>query len=163
MYSSSGPNRLASQRRARSSGLRSPSAFACCASSDETGNTSGLKPSRRSMFSPTNSVTCCDACLVAQEIDLVDDYDDLLAPVPDRLHERPLALSEWAVGGGDEEDHVRARHELLGQLLVLADDRVGARCIDDRDLVEELRRVLAHDDPVACIVTRWSRARSAAG
>ena len=85
---------------------------------------------------------------VPQQIDLVDDDDDLLAPVPDRRHECPLALGERAVGGGDEEDQVGARHELLGELLVLADDGVGARGIDDRDLVEELRRVVAHDDPV---------------
>ena len=51
MYSSSAPKRLASQSRSRSSGLRSPSALACCASRAETGKISGLKPSRRSMFS----------------------------------------------------------------------------------------------------------------
>ena len=162
MYSSSGPKRLASQSRSRSSGLRSPSAFACCASSAETGKTSGVKPSRRSMFSLTKSVTCCDGRFVAQQVDLVDDDDDLLAPVPDRLHELPLALGERAVGGGDEEDQIGAGHELLGELLVLADDRVGAGGVDDGDLVEELGRVVALDDAVRLHRSRTAR-RSAAG
>ena len=140
MYSSSGPNRLASQSRARSSGLRSPSAFACCASSDETGNRLGTEAEQTLDVLADELGHLSDACFVSQEIDLVDDDDDLLAPVPDRLHECPLALGERAVRGGHEEDHVGARHELLGELLVLANDGVGARRIDDRDLVEELVR-----------------------
>src|SRR4051812_18800534 len=96
-----------------------------------------------------------DTCFVAQEIDLVNDDDDLLPPVADRRHERPLALGERTVRGSHEEDQIGARHELLGELLVLANDGISPRRIDDRDLVEELRGVLAHDDPVRLHGHRW--------
>ena len=73
-----------------------------------------------------------------QNVDLVDDEDDLLAPLPDLLQEGPLALGEGAVGRGDEQDQIGAGNEVAGQLLVAADDRVGARGVHDVDLAEHL-------------------------
>ena len=65
--------------------------------------------------------------LALQDVDLVDGHHDLLAPVPDGLQEGPLALRERPVRGGHEQDEVRARDELAGQRLVLAQDGVRAR------------------------------------
>ena len=71
---------------------------------------------------------------LVEDIDLVDDDHDLLAPGADALHEQALALRERTVGAGDEKDQVGARHEVLGDLLVTLDHRVGAGCIHDIDL-----------------------------
>jgi hypothetical protein len=75
-----------------------------------------------------------------QDVDLVDHDHDLLPPVADALEEGALALGERTVGRGDEEHHVRAGHELAGDRLVLAVDGVGARGIDDVDVLEQLDR-----------------------
>ena len=75
-----------------------------------------------------------------EDVDLVEDDDDLLAPGPDRLEERALGLGERPVRGGDEQHEIRPRHELRRQALVLADDRVGARRVDDVDVLEEVDR-----------------------
>ncbi len=45
------------------------------------------------------------------------------------------------IGGGDEEHEIGARHELLGERLVLTDDRVRAWRVDHGDVVEKLGRV----------------------
>ena len=74
--------------------------------------------------------------LPRQDVDLVDDDDDLLAPVADLLEEHALGFGERPVRGRDEQDEVRARHELGRDLLVLADDRVGAGRVDDVDVVD---------------------------
>ncbi len=73
-----------------------------------------------------------------QQVDLVHHHDDLLPPGPDRLEEAPLALGEGPVGGGDEEDEVRPRDELAGELLVLPQDRVGAGGVHDHDVPQDL-------------------------
>ena len=52
-----------------------------------------------------------------------------------RSRKSALGLGERPVGGRDEEDQIRARHELGGDLLVLADDGVGAGRVDDVDVV----------------------------
>ena len=78
-----------------------------------------------------------------QDVDLVDDEDDLLPPFADLLQERPLALGERSVGRGDEQDEIGAGNEVAGQLLVPADDRVGARRIHDAELAEDLGGVSA--------------------
>ena len=57
-----------------------------------------------------------------------------------------LAFGERAVGRGDEEHQVGAGHEIAGQLLVLADDGVGAGRVHDGDLAEELGRDGALDE-----------------
>ena len=76
-------------------------------------------------------------CPAPQNVDLVDDDDDLLAPAADLLEKGPLGLGERTVGGGHEQHEIRPRHELRGDRLVLADDRVGARRIDDVDVAKD--------------------------
>ena len=76
-----------------------------------------------------------------QDVDLVDDEDDLLAPLTDLLQEPPLALGEGSVGRGDEQDQIGAGNEVAGQLLVTPNDRVGARRVHDVELAEDLGRV----------------------
>ena len=73
-----------------------------------------------------------------EDVDLVDHHHDLLAPLADALQEDPLALGERAVGGGHEQHQVGARHEVAGDRLVLAVDGVGARGVDDVDVLEQL-------------------------
>ncbi len=70
---------------------------------------------------------------------LIDDHD-LLAPVADVLEERPLAFGERPVRGRHEEHEVGLRDELVGEALVLAKDRVGARRVDDVEIAQERRR-----------------------
>jgi hypothetical protein len=67
-----------------------------------------------------------------QEVGLVEYEHDLLAPLPDRLEEGPLALGVGPVGRGDEEHEVGPRKEVAGERLVLAQDRVRARRVHDR-------------------------------
>ena len=74
---------------------------------------------------------------VHQDIDLVDDDDDLLAPGADLLEEGALGFGERPVCRGDEDHQVRTGHELGGDGLVLADDCVGAWRIDDVDLLKQ--------------------------
>ena len=77
----------------------------------------------------------------AENVDLVDDEDDLLAPLPDLLQEAALALGERAVRRGDEQHQVGAGDEIPGQLLVAPNDRVGARRVHDVDLAKDLGRM----------------------
>ena len=96
--------------------------------------------------------------LGGQELDLVDHDHDLLAPVADLLQEGAFRFAEGSVGAGDEEDEVAAGHEVFGQLLVLADDRVGARRIDEVDLLEPGHGQAAHGHAA---VGAWVRDRVA--
>ncbi len=73
-----------------------------------------------------------------EDVDLVDDDHDLLAPRANRLDEGALGFGERAVRRGHEQDEVGPRHELGRQALVLADDRVGARRVDDVEVLEEV-------------------------
>ena len=75
-----------------------------------------------------------------QDVDLVDHDHDLLPPVADPLEEGALALGERAVGRGHEQDQVRPGDEVAGDRLVLAVDGVGARGVDDVDVLEQLDR-----------------------
>ena len=52
------------------------------------------------------------------------------------MEEGALRLAEWPVRAGDEENEVAAGHEVLGQLLVLADDGVGAGRVDQIDFLQ---------------------------
>jgi hypothetical protein len=115
------------------------SARACCACRAETAKISGARPSSAVAFSARRSHL--ERARQGEDVDLVDDQHDLLAPRPDLLEELPLALGERAVGGGDEEDQVGARHEVAGQLLVAPHHRVGAGRVDDVQLAQQLRRV----------------------
>ncbi len=93
-----------------------------------TGKISGAEArAARRALRATNVVTSSTCASLVEDVDLVDDDDDLLAPAADLLEERALGLGERPVGGGHEQHQVGARHELGGDPLVLADDRVGAR------------------------------------
>ena len=72
-----------------------------------------------------------------ENVDLVDDDDHLLAPAADLLEKRALGLGERTVGGRHEQDEVRARDEIRGDRLVLADDRVRSRRIDDVNVAQD--------------------------
>ena len=73
-----------------------------------------------------------------ENVDLVDDHDDLLAPRPNLFHEAPLGFGERAIGGRDEKDQIGPRDEVRRHHLVLADDGVGSRRIDDADFLEQI-------------------------
>ena len=79
----------------------------------------------------TKSITLLTVLFGADEVGLVDHDRDLLAPLADVRHELALPLGERAIGGGDEEDQIGARHEPLSQRLMLTDDGVRAGCIDN--------------------------------
>ncbi len=83
-----------------------------------------------------------------QDVDLVHHEDDLLPPRANALDEGALAFAERAVDRGDKQDQVGARHEVLSDLLVPADHRVGARRVHDVDVAQPLRRV-GHDHHLA--------------
>ena len=89
---------------------------------------------------------------MTEEVHLVDDDHDLLAPVADGGEEESLRFRERTVGRGDEDDQVRPWNELGGEPLVLADDRVGPRGINDVDVAEQFDRRRHH------LETVWSRA-----
>src|SRR5262249_52613446 len=91
----------------------------------------------------------------AEDVDLVDDDHDLLAPVPDLLHERTFGLGERTIRGCDEQHQVRARDEARGEPLVLPYDGIGARCVDDVDLPEQ-RGWRGHGDEVRLHLPRGS-------
>ena len=54
--------------------------------------------------------------------------------------EDPLGLGERPIGRGDEQDQIRARDEIGGQPLVLADDGVGPGRVDDVDVAQQFDR-----------------------
>ena len=73
-----------------------------------------------------------------EDVDLVDDDHDFLAPRANRGDEGALGFGERAVRRGHEQDEIGPRHELRRQALVLADDRVRARRVDDVEVLEEV-------------------------
>ena len=75
-----------------------------------------------------------------EDVALVDDHDDFLAPPANVLHEAAFGLGEGAIGGRDEKHQVGAGNELRGHRLVLADDGVGAGRVDDADFSEQVDR-----------------------
>ena len=84
-----------------------------------------------------------------EQVGLVHDQHQLLAPLAERRQERALGLAEGTIGGAQEHHEVGARHELPRQRLVLAQDRVGARRVDDRDRAQDLGGRADRLDPVA--------------
>ena len=68
-----------------------------------------------------------------QNIDLIDNDDNFLAPIADALEKNSLALSKRPVGGSDEEDQIGARHKLGGDCFVLPNDGIGAWRVYDAD------------------------------
>jgi hypothetical protein len=79
-------------------------------------------------------------------VDLVENEDDLLAPLADLLEYGAFALGEGSVGGSDEEDQVGAGDEVSRQLFVSADDGIRSRRVDQGDLTQQVRRVGPFED-----------------
>ena len=73
-----------------------------------------------------------------EDVALVHDHDNLLAPAADVLHEPAFGLRERTIGRGDKKYKIRTGDELGGHRLVLADDRVGSRRVDDADFAEQI-------------------------
>ena len=96
------------------------------------------QPEQRARVLPHEGDDRLQLRLAIQDVHLVDDDDDLLAPVADALEKRALALGERAVGRRDEQDEVRPGHELARERLVLAHDRVGPGRVHDVEVAEEL-------------------------
>ena len=75
-----------------------------------------------------------------EDVDLVDDDHDFLAPGANRFDKGAFRLGEGTICRGHEQDEIGPRHELGRQALVLADDGVRARRVDDVEVLEELDR-----------------------
>ncbi len=75
-----------------------------------------------------------------EDVHLVDRDDDLLPPVAQRLEELTFRFGKRPIGRCDEDHQVRARHEVRGQLFVIAHDRVRARRVDDVHVTKEVDR-----------------------
>ena len=90
--------------------------------------------------------------LAGQQFDLIDHDDDLFAPVPNSLQEEMLGFTEGSVRAGDKENKIAARYEMFCNLLMLADDGVGPRCIDQVDFLQPGDRQTQHSH--ACIYAR---------
>src|ERR1700681_2908079 len=78
--------------------------------------------------------------LALEDVDLVEDEDDFLAPPADLLEERALRFRERPIRGGHEQDQVGPRHELGGNRFVLPDDRIRAGRIDNVYFLQERHR-----------------------
>jgi hypothetical protein len=61
-----------------------------------------------------------------------------LAPSADQFKKGTLRFGEGSIGGGEEQDEIRARHEVSGQLLVLANDGVGTWGVHNMDVTQQL-------------------------
>ena len=101
---------------------------------------SGSNPRSARAFSATNAANLRDLRGPFEDVALVDDHDDFLAPPANVLHEAAFGLGEGAIGGRDEKHQIGAGNELRGHRLVLADDGVGAGGVDDADFAEQVDR-----------------------
>ena len=126
-------------RRATGRARTGSPSFARSARRAETGKISGFAAEQRLRVLGDERAHLLAIFGALEHVDLVDDDDDLLAPVADGLEERALALGERPIGRRDEQHEVGLRHELAGQPLVLAEDRVGARRVDDVEIAEQRR------------------------
>ena len=88
----------------------------------------------------TNASTCDSSASVSKMSALLTRIDDLLAPVADRPEEGPLAFGERPIGRGHEQHQIGARHELPGQPLVIALDRIGAWRVHDLQIAQQFDR-----------------------
>ena len=95
-------------------------------------------------------------------VDLVEHEDELLPPLADVLEELPLRLRQRPVDRRHEQDQVRARDEVLGDLLMPLHDGVRARRVDQRDVAQELDRIELLDDVVGESAAARPARRSAA-
>ena len=69
----------------------------------------------------------------AEQIDLIDDENDLLAVVARQFEIEPLGFRERALGGDHEDHQIAAMQEGFRRLFVLLKDRSRAGGIDQRD------------------------------
>ena len=100
----------------------------------------GAEPEQPARVVGDERANLLDLRLRFENVDLVDDDDDLLAPAADLLEKRALGFGEGPIGRRHEQDQVGSRYELGRDRFVLADDGVGARRVDDVDLAEDLGR-----------------------
>ena len=105
-----------------------------------TGNTSGAMPSSRCADDANERTTSSSSSLRWKMSTLLTTMTIFLPQSADRFEERALGLGERPVGRGDEQHQIGARHEIVGEPLVLADDGVGARRVDDVDVAKQLHR-----------------------
>ncbi len=100
----------------------------------------GAEPQQRSRVVGHERANLFNLRFPLEDIDLVDDDDDLLAPAAHLLEKRPFGFGEGPIGGGHKQHEIRARHELGRNQFVLTDDRVRPRRIDDVNFAEDLGR-----------------------
>jgi len=79
--------------------------------------------------------------LVFQDVGFVHHKHNFLAPREDFLQEEPLAFGQRSVRRRGEQDQVAARHILVRQNLMLADDGIRAGGIHDIQFLQHLKRV----------------------
>ena len=92
-----------------------------------------------------------------EDVHFVDDDDDFLAPVANRLQERALAFRERPIRRGHEQNQIGARHELARQPLVLAIERIGPWGVDDLQVAQQLDRGGHHHGAAVVVVGCGSR------
>src|SRR5207248_1287593 len=76
------------------------------------------------------------------EVDLIDDDDNLFAPLANPFQKGALAFTERAVGAGDKEHQIAARDKKLRDLLVALNHGVRAWGVHQADLAQPLHRHL---------------------
>jgi len=82
---------------------------------------------------------CLEILVAFKDVHLVDNDDDLLAPISDRGEEGTLGLGEGPLSRRHKQDKVGAWDEVGRQPFVFANDCVGSRRIDDVDVFQQLR------------------------
>jgi len=82
-------------------------------------------------------------------VDPIDDQHYLLAPFVNALEEATLALGKRPIGGGNEEDRVRARDELPGNGFMVLVGGFRSRGVYDLNLLEQFNRC---SNDLGCLV-----------
>ena len=81
-----------------------------------------------------------DGLFVFDDVYLVDDDHHFFAPLSNPLQKSALALGEGAVHRSDKQNQIAAGNELLRDLFVFPDHRIGARRVDDIGLLQKRHR-----------------------
>ena len=84
----------------------------------------------------TKSTHLSQFIFAAQDVHLVDDQDNLLAPFLDLDQESAFTFSEGPVSRSNEEDQVAARHKFGGQSFMFTHYGIGAGRVHDTDLAQ---------------------------
>ncbi len=75
--------------------------------------------------------------IIFDDIRLVEDEDNFLAPGENPLEELAFAFRHGMIGWSGEQDQVTAGDIFICQAFVMADDSIGAGRIDNIELLEE--------------------------